>query len=135
MLTTHHGIFGSNSSKLRWQVYSRYKFVLALENANCTDWVTERVFDVLKSGSVPVYLGTDTIDEFLPCKNCIIKASDFADPAALAEHLHYLADNSSAYEEYISWRRSKPLLQTRLAQQLPKYRANLCDALELLYST
>jgi hypothetical protein len=101
-------------------VISGYKFYLAFENSNCLDYVSEKMFDGLIAGSVPVYLGAPNVDEFLPSRKCIIKASDFATPAELAQYLLALGKNKQKYESYLAWKK-EPLQEsfTRLIQ--PEY--------------
>ncbi|CAM9591945.1 unnamed protein product, partial [Scytosiphon promiscuus] len=83
---------------------SRYKFFLAFENNNqLKDYVTEKVYNGLQSGTLPVYWGAENIEDFVP-KGSVVKASDFSSPAELGKHLKMLATNEQAYEEYFRWR-------------------------------
>ena len=81
-----------------------YKFTLTFENSIGRDYVTEKFFDALEAGSVPVYLGAPNIDEFGPGQHCFINASKFRNPRALADYLLYLAANESEYESYLAWK-------------------------------
>ena len=65
----------------------RHDFTLAFENSIETDYVTEKFFDPLLVGSVPVYLGAPNISEYAPGENCYIDVKDFPDPARLAAFL------------------------------------------------
>jgi len=94
-------------------VISGYLFYLAFENSNAVDYVSEKMFDGLIAGTVPVYLGAPNIDDYLPGRNCIIKACDFASPAALAQHLLFLSTDKVAYEDHLAWKR-EPLRQSFL---------------------
>jgi hypothetical protein len=89
-------------------VLSRYKFTLAFENSICRDYVTEKFFDPLIAGSVPVYLGAPNVDELAPGDNCYIDASRFENPRALAAYLLALAKDDEAYARYLAWK-GKPL--------------------------
>eukprot|EP00966_Prymnesium_polylepis_P070495 1638035-Prymnesium_polylepis.1 len=80
-----------------------YMFTLAAESVQAADWVTEKVYQALAVGSVPVYLGAPNVAHFLPCRNCIVNAADFASPAALGAHLRYLMDNATAYDALLAW--------------------------------
>ena len=100
------GIKAGRAGKL--SVISRYKFTLAFENSICRDYVTEKFFDPLIAGSVPVYLGAPNVDEFAPGDNCYIDASRFENPRALAAFLVALAKDEPAYARYLEWK-SKPL--------------------------
>lgn len=92
----------------RRQVQSRYRFSLAFENAIDRDYVTEKFFDPLMVGSVPVYLGAPNIEEFAPGDDCFIDVRRFARPEHLAAHLRELAADEAAYQRHLAWR-SKPL--------------------------
>ena len=39
------------------QLYAKYKFVIAIENSNCYDYVTEKLVHAVMSGSVPIVAG------------------------------------------------------------------------------
>ena len=83
-----------------------YAFTLAAESVRTDDWVTEKVYQALAVGSVPVYWGAPNVQAFLPCRHCAIDASRFASARALARHLTYLLHNESAYQEYLAWTRT-----------------------------
>eukprot|EP00744_Colponema_vietnamica_P013817 GILI01019368.1.p1 GENE.GILI01019368.1~~GILI01019368.1.p1 ORF type:complete len:354 (-),score=14.00 GILI01019368.1:66-1127(-) len=85
------------------QIFQRYPIVLAFENANCYDMITEKVFDALIAGAIPVYLGAPNIDDFVP-QNSFIDARYFADPAELAQYLRLLLSDVQEFERYHAWR-------------------------------
>jgi Glycosyltransferase family 10 (fucosyltransferase) C-term/Fucosyltransferase, N-terminal len=87
-----------------------YKFTLAFENAIAPDYVTEKFFDPLIAGSVPVYLGAPNIEEFAPADRCYIDVADFDGPRAVADHLLSLAEDDAAYRRYLAWKQ-QPLRQ------------------------
>ena len=87
---------------------ARYRFTLAFENSVCRDYVTEKFFDSLVAGSVPVYLGAPNIREFAPAEHCFIDTTDFAEPAELAAYLAELAADEAAYGRYLAWK-DRPL--------------------------
>jgi hypothetical protein len=93
---------GSRAAKHR--LIARYRFTLAFENSVADDYVTEKFFDPLMVGSVPVYLGARNVADFAPGGDCYIDASDFAGPRDLAEYLRTLSRDESAYEEYLKWK-------------------------------
>jgi len=82
-----------------------YKFYLAFENSAVDDYVTEKFFQALVAGAVPVVMGLENIADFAPAPNSFIHVSDFASPAALAEYLKFLDANDDAYYEYLAWKR------------------------------
>lgn len=76
------------------KLFSQYKFVLAFENNNVTDYVTEKLPHAFLStliflvvihqgalgGALPIYMGAPNIDEWVPAQMSIVKTSDFSGP-------------------------------------------------------
>jgi len=85
----------------------QYLFHLAFENQNADDYITEKLWDTFKSGTLPVYLGAKNIKEHVP-DNSIVVAEDFQNPQALADYLINLSKDRALYESYHEWR-NKPL--------------------------
>ncbi|KAA6186744.1 hypothetical protein F2Q65_05085 [Thiohalocapsa marina] len=114
------------------ETIARYKFTLAFENAIAQDYVTEKFYDPLTAGSVPVYLGAPNIDEFAPGEGCFINIADFPSPQALADHLLQLANNPTRYSHYLEWRQkpfSKPFSRLLEKQKAPPF-TQLCRKVE-----
>jgi hypothetical protein len=82
----------------------QYRFTLAFENAIEPDYVTEKLYDALIAGSVPVYLGAPNVRDFAPADHCYIDASRFAGPVELAAYLNGLVEDERAYGEYLAWK-------------------------------
>jgi hypothetical protein len=101
------------------ETLARYKFTLAFENSISRDYVTEKFFDALIAGSVPVYLGAENIKDFAPGEHCYLNVSDFRDPRALAEYLAHLAANESEYQSYLAWK--KDPLKTVFLEKATRY--------------
>jgi hypothetical protein len=97
---------GSDVAKLR--AIGRYKFCIAMENSVCDDYVTEKFFQPLLTGTVPVYLGARNVATFAPGDDCYIDVRDFSGPRALADHLNALDKDDAAYRRLLAWRR-KPI--------------------------
>lgn len=85
---------------------ARYRFTVAFENSVEPDYVTEKFFQPLVVGSVPIYRGAPNVALFAPSPNSYIDATDFAGPAQLAQFLHAMTDDQ--YLEYHSWRGRGP---------------------------
>jgi hypothetical protein len=88
---------------------SRYKFTIAFENAIAADYVTEKFYDPLITGSVPVYLGAPNVSDFAPGENCFINTSEWNDPESLARYLIELSRDDELYAGYFEWK-NKPFL-------------------------
>jgi hypothetical protein len=57
------------------RISSQYKFNLVIENEILEDYVTEKFFEGLKTGSLMVYLGAPNIKEYAPALSSFIDAS------------------------------------------------------------
>lgn len=113
------------------ETIARYHFTLAFENSVAADYVTEKFFDPLGAGSVPVYLGAPNVADFAPGRRCFVDTRDFAGPAALAEHLLALVRDPPAYEAYLEWKREplRPAFLELLTAAREPALARLCARL------
>jgi len=109
------------------EVISRYRFTLAFENAIDPDYVTEKFFQPLAVGSIPVYLGAPNIDEFSPGEDAYINAADFGGAKELAGYLA-AADDARHH----AWRNSplEPAFLDKAARSRIRPFDTLCDRLE-----
>ena len=82
----------------------RYAFCLAFEDGDSPGYVTEKVFDCHRAGSIPVYLGPPEVLDFVP-KGSIIYAGDFGSSFDLAEYLIEVAMNETLFQSYFDWKR------------------------------
>jgi hypothetical protein len=107
----------------RLDLYRRYKFTLAFENSFTTDYVTEKLYEPLAAGSVPVYRGTDDVADLAPSPDCYIDARGFDSASELAQYLNHLHTHDDEYRIYHEWRTRpwSPAFRAHLEQleQLP----------------
>ncbi|KAK1304093.1 Glycoprotein 3-alpha-L-fucosyltransferase A [Acorus calamus] len=78
-----------------------YKFSLAFENSNEEDYVTEKYFQSLVAGSVPVVIGAPNIQEFAPSPGSILHIRNLSDVASVARTMKRLASDSAAYNQTV----------------------------------
>lgn len=114
--------------KTKLSTISRYKFTLAFENSISHDYVTEKFFDPLLVGSVPVYLGAPNIDQFAPGEHCYINAADFSEPRQLSTFLLDLAADNARYDAYLAWKNRpfREIFRAITIQRRPHPLCRLC---------
>eukprot|EP00961_Rhodomonas_salina_P050720 680994-Rhodomonas_salina.2 len=115
----------AGQNEVKRKVLSLYKFALAIENTREHDYVTEKVFDVLEAGVVPIYLGAPNWQDFLPMHNAIIDASAFETPHDVAEFVRELASDEGRYQEMHRWREEELPAAVRDIEQT-SFKHNLC---------
>ncbi|XP_060530322.1 alpha-(1,3)-fucosyltransferase 10 [Cylas formicarius] len=76
---------------------SKYKFIIAIENAICEDYITEKLWRPLIAGSVPIYLGSDQVEDWLPNNSSTILVKDFPNISSLANFIAKVNDNNTLY--------------------------------------
>ena len=88
----------------KMRLLRRYKFHLAFENQCEHDYVTEKVWLSLMSGTLPIYYGAPNAKRLVP-SNSMLFYADFDSNEHLAAHLRHLQSNRTAYDAYHRWRR------------------------------
>ncbi|CAM6061211.1 unnamed protein product [Sphagnum tenellum] len=104
----NQNIAGGRVNKL--QALQKYKFSLAFENSNVEDYVTEKFFQALVAGSIPVVVGAPNIEEFAPAPNSYLYIKDENEVKSVAAKMMFLAGNATAYDEALWWKYDGPSL-------------------------
>jgi hypothetical protein len=73
------------------ETLGQYKFALCFENSILKGWITEKIFDCLFAGTVPVYWGAPDIERYLP-EGCFIDMRRFASYQDLSDFLKSLGE-------------------------------------------
>ncbi len=85
-------------TKNKLDCLKNYKFCICYENTkNSNGYITEKIFDCFKSGSVPVYWGAPNIEQYIP-KNCFIDRRDFSNDVEL-----YIYMKAMTREKYLTY--------------------------------
>ena len=81
------------------ETLGKYTFALCFENQILKGWITEKIFDCLFCGTIPVYWGAPDIEDVIP-EECFIDMRRFAGYAELRSYLKSLsAAEVRAYRE------------------------------------
>uniref|UniRef100_A0A8C5ED99 Fucosyltransferase n=1 Tax=Gouania willdenowi TaxID=441366 RepID=A0A8C5ED99_GOUWI len=90
----------------------QYMFYLALENSQHTDYITEKVWNAVQAGAIPVVLGPSrqNYEHFLP-PEAFIHVDDFPTAQELAQYLNRLMQNPALTKRHLSWRQSYSIHQ------------------------
>ncbi|XP_052702693.1 4-galactosyl-N-acetylglucosaminide 3-alpha-L-fucosyltransferase 9-like [Crassostrea angulata] len=79
-----------------------YKFYFSLENNICTDYSTEKVFNLYEYNMsiIPVVNGPPQASDYLPT-GTFINALDYSSPETLAKKLKEIGSNEKIYSQYL----------------------------------
>ncbi|XP_029303120.1 alpha-(1,3)-fucosyltransferase 4-like [Cottoperca gobio] len=94
------------------RLVGRYQFYLALENSQHTDYITEKLWNAVRAGAVPVVLGPSrqNYERFLP-PEAFIHVDDFPTVRVLAQYLLMLRRNPARLRRHLDWRGSYSMHQ------------------------
>lgn len=91
-------------------ILRKYKFYIAFENSEAEGYITEKLWQGLKIGSMPVYWGSPTIDRYLPTSSKneyppLIHTRDYPDMKAVVKHMVDLSKDDERYDKHMQWRK------------------------------
>jgi hypothetical protein len=86
----------------------RYKFYLAFENSLKKGFISERYWEALMSGTIPVYLGPPDIKNYEPALGSILYINDFNTTKDLANEIIRISSDSDIYDKMVEWKTTVP---------------------------
>ncbi|XP_036398322.1 4-galactosyl-N-acetylglucosaminide 3-alpha-L-fucosyltransferase 9-like [Megalops cyprinoides] len=103
------------------------KFYLSFENSVHKDYITEKLYNPLAMGSVPIVLGPSrkNYENFVP-GDAFIHVDDFPSPKEMAAHLLLLDKNEEMYRQYFRWRKYFTVRKTQF------WAEHMCRACEYI---
>ncbi|XP_034024210.1 alpha-(1,3)-fucosyltransferase 4-like [Thalassophryne amazonica] len=87
------------------RILEYYQFYLALENSQHTDYITEKLWNAVLAGAIPVVLGPPrrNYERFLP-PQAFIHVDDFPTVRELAQYLVTVSHSSAQLMQHLEWR-------------------------------
>lgn len=110
-----------------------YRFNFCLENTrHAPGYITEKIFDAMEAGAIPIYAGPDNSDEYIP-RNCYIDYTSFQSLPELVKFLQAFTQ-----ETYLEYQHNiKRFLESEQAQKfmipafVQLFTRHLCQLLDL----
>eukprot|EP01133_Synstelium_polycarpum_P000189 gene189-227_t len=100
-VTQVYGMVNSNVQKT--ELIKNYVFTLALENTRCVDYITEKLWQPMTVGSIPVYLGAPNVRDYLPDPDAAILIEDFKTVNDLVDYMLEVANNQTLQYKHLKW--------------------------------
>jgi Glycosyltransferase family 10 (fucosyltransferase) C-term len=98
--------YGSNASAIKLEAQQRFFFCLAMENTHLPNYVTEKLWDAIIAGCLPIYNGGAWIYQYFP-ENSFIDSSQFPQDERFAPAVYKFIHNIS----FDQWRNRMQLIQ------------------------
>lgn len=111
---------------------ARYKFVVAIENGVCEDYITEKFWRAIKVGTIPIYLGSPTIKDWFPNNKSAILLHDYPTPEVMSRHLNELLKDDDLYESYLEHKIKGVIKNKKLSEEF-RLRPYQNDSLNVIH--
>lgn len=82
-------------------LYREFKFVIAFENSDWPGYVSEKLLLPILAGSIPVYFGSSSVNEFFNPKS-VIQCNTFPSLEDCADYIVALNSDDQKYQEILS---------------------------------
>jgi hypothetical protein len=102
--------------KNKIEFLSSYKFSIAMENSEGDGYVSEKIVDSLISGTIPIYYGDYTIDEFINPKSFILIKNE----RNIKEKIEYIKEIDSNPEKYLNILKENILINENIVDETIK---------------
>lgn len=77
----------------------RYKFCVAIENSEDKHYVSEKIYDALVAGCVPIYFGAPNVLDYVPHADAMIDLRALGGARQAAEEIARLAFDDKAFDD------------------------------------
>ena len=93
-------------------VMAKYKFVFAIENSLCTDYVSEKLGRALRFGMVPIVASLNgslpDYGKITPDRHTVFNVMEFKTVKDVAERLKEIANDEELYNSFFAYRKQNP---------------------------
>ena len=120
-----------NKAGQKIEALSRYAAYLAFENSDAKDYVTEKVYDGLRAGTITVYRGTTSVHKFVP-ENSVITTHGLGF-SELVQKIKETWSDKARFAELQAWR-SKPFYPPALKPTKGHSHCRACRAVAAVRS-
>lgn len=124
-------VFPDNQTTI--ELIEDYHFYLALENSNCKDYVTEKLYNAYVAGSIPIVDGPSDYGAFIPSTRSVIRVDDFDTPKLLADYIRKVLANKELYESYFEYKKPGGITNKRFLSMVEAYEKGQCNLCQLAY--
>ncbi|KAI3384838.1 hypothetical protein SNEBB_009090 [Seison nebaliae] len=81
------------------RIIAQYKLVLAFENGICDDYITEKLWRSFYVGTIPIYFGSPTVQQWLPTNDSVIFVNRHEHIDDLVNEINETLNNQQLYEK------------------------------------
>ena len=104
---------------------SNYKFSIAMENSRGDGYLSEKIVQSFRAGTIPIYYGDYLVDEFINPKTYILIKGD-KDIDKKIEYIKKIDNDNKLYMEIM---KEKPIIDNKLIEKIDKK-----EIIEFLYN-
>jgi hypothetical protein len=95
---------------------SSYKFSIAMENTEGDGYISEKIYDSFISGTIPIYYGDYTVDEYINPKSFIL----IKDEKNIKDKIEYIKEIDHNNEIYLNILKEKILINENIDKIIEK---------------
>ena len=116
-------IHGKVRNKIKF--LSKYKFSIAMENSRGDGYLSEKIVQSFRAGTIPIYYGDYLVDEFINPKTYILIKGD-KDIDKKIEYIKKIDNDNKLYMEIM---KEKPIIDNKFIEKIDKK-----EIIEFLYN-
>ena len=95
---------------------SEYKFSIAMENSEGNGYVSEKIIDSFKAGTIPIYYGDYLIDEYINPKTYILIRGE----KDIEKKIEYIKKIDNDDKLYMKIMKEKPIIDDKFIEKIDK---------------